>query len=121
MSLMKRLSHVVRPKIRTMSILLLLLLGTDACATSSSECNFTYSAAIRDQVVIPTLKSHGQKLYKLYKLNDPIVMVETGIVTLIFKQSVEAVDGSVFVIVLDPCTLNVIKAYETPPTYVMTP
>jgi hypothetical protein len=94
----------------------------DSAARSSPDsCAFAYSSKIRDEIIIPTLKAHGQKLYWLFKLDNPAAIVKGREVTLILDQNTGAIDSYAFVIVLNTCTLNVVKAYETPPTYVFAP
>jgi hypothetical protein len=103
-----------------MAALLTFLLAGVVAQPQARACDFYYTDKMRDEVVIPTLKENGQKLYWLYGLDKPTVIPGGGEVTLIFGQKPE-VDGRVFIIVLDSCTLKVGKAYQTPSTYIFTP
>jgi hypothetical protein len=100
---------------------LLLIPAVGACAAPPENCAFVYDASIKNEIVVPTLKRHGQRNYWLYRLDEPAVMNENGTVTLIFSQNSNVNDAGAFVIVLNACTGRVKKAYETEPTYILSP
>ncbi len=108
-------------KVAQMSLYAMLILPSCAELSPGRSCPFVYNNKVRDEIVVPTLKEHGQKFYWLYDLDKPTITYEQGRISLLFMQSIKSVDGNAFVIVLNSCTLRIFKAYETPPTYIFEP
>ena len=85
----------------------------------AESCKFTYDAKVRNTLVIPVLQKKEGKLALLYDLERPSISEENGKITLIFGQkTTDVLDTPNFIIMIDPCTRQVIKAGETTPNLI---
>ena len=108
-------------------IVFVLLMAGTAAAAAEQKCAFTYTDAVRDEIVIPALKkwesvpSNGRNLETYYDLtrdfavrNGDSIAKNDGKIILVFLHlpGIE-IDGDELDVVVDPCERRVVYAKET--------
>ena len=108
MSVVSRLAFV--------GVVLLLAACGSAKDVSDNKCPFTYNRTVVDSMVIPKLKEVYGDNYIIYDLSKPGILELGDRVQLIFRQPrIDVLDTPNFIVEIDRCSLQVIKAYEASP------
>ena len=87
-----------------------------AAQTAPTACQFEYTPRVRQEIVLPILRQKLGDAYRFYDDEKPGVSMVKGTAQLLFLPS-KKIDGKklafeeYFMIVLDACTLKVVRSY----------
>lgn len=82
--------------------------------TPEAACKLVYSDHVRDDIVIPAVKKVEGKYYSNWNYERPGLYEHDGKVDVVLDMFDKGyMDPPGFIVVLNPCTLDVLDAYET--------
>jgi hypothetical protein len=80
----------------------------------AAQCKFVYDAHVRDGIVIPAVRKIEAKFYSNWSYAKPALYEHDGKVEILLDMFDKGyLDPPGFIVVLNPCTLDVLDAYET--------